>query len=274
MTYIETNHIIVAIMNCKRKYFNEEYITYEELNIIRSEIQKEFNNANIKAIIDSSYIDQNYFELKEVISLNKPWAEVQKYYQNITNTEIIKILLNEKFILDLLLKISKQKITNAENKQKNQASNSSFKKNLLLEYKNKLNNIKSIKSIDEKYLQSDFEFYKDLREYYKFLTEDLYNILNSAIINTNKNNMNNPFIEFRYNPEETGDITKRGMFLNFLDKYYLSTKKEVYCTAKGTTILKIYHNLKDLLDAYYLELERLEYLYYPEELGLLDNVIR
>ena len=269
MTYIETNHIIVAIMNCKRKYFNEEYITYEELNIIRSEIQKEFNKENIKAVIDSSYIDQNYFELKDVIGLTKSGAEVTKYYQNITDPKVIKILINEKFILDLLLKISKQKITNAENKQKTKASNPNFKKNLLLEYKNKLNNIKSRKSIDEKYLQSDFEFYKFLREYYKFLTEDLYNILNSAIINTNKTNMNNPFIEFRYDPEEIDDIIKRAMFLNFLDKYYLGPKKEVYRTVEGTTILKIYHNLIDLLNAYYLELERIEYIYYPKELGLI-----
>ncbi len=259
MTYITKNHIILAIMNCKRKYFNEEYVTYEELNLISIEIQKRFNKENISALIDSSPIDENYFELKEVITLPKPLSKTTKQYQNITNMEIIKILLDEAFILNILLKISKEKIANAENKSKTN------QKNLLLEYKNKLNNLKSKKLIDEKSIQNDLEFYNNLRDYYKFLTEDLYNVLNMAVKNTNETNMNNPFIEFKYEPE---DIRKRTMLLNFVDKYYHGITKEIYVTAKGTTILKISSSLKSLLDAYYLELERLEYIYYKEELGI------
>ena len=262
MTYITKNHIILAIMNCKRKYFNEEYVTYEELNLISIELQKRFNKENISALIDNSPIDENYFELKEVITLPKHLSKTIKQYQNITNMEVIKILLDEAFILNILLKISKEKIANAENKR------TTNQKNLLLEYKNKLNNLKSKKLIDEKSIQNDLEFYNNLRDYYKFLTEDLYNVLSMAVKNTNETNMNNPFIEFKYEPEQPEDIIKRTMLLNFVDKYYLGIKKEIYVTAKGTTILKISSSLKSLLDAYYLELERLEYIYNKEELGI------
>ena len=260
MTYIEINHVILAIINCKRKHFNEEYVTYEELNIIKSEIQKRFNQANIAALIDSTKINQDYFESKKVISLHKSWAETTNHFQNINNLEIIKILLDENFILNSLLKISKE--TNSQ-----QESITIDKKNLLQEYKNKLKILQDRNKNQKSWLE-DLKFYTKVSTYYNFLTNDFYYILKKSINNINLSNINNPYVEFKYKTENNEDLLKKAMFLNFIETYNLSPKKEVFNAPNGTNTIKIYlTNLEDLLKSYYLELEKMEYLYYPEELG-------
>ncbi len=276
MTYIEINHVILAIISCKRKYFNEQYVTYQEANIISGEIEKRFTKENINVIIESTKIDQEYFESKPVISLKKSWYKTEKRFQNITNLKVLNILFDESFILNLLLKISKDNIENIENKINSQKSQKNTKKelltyptkkNLLLEYKNKLQILKE-RDKKQNSWEEDLKFYLKVQEYYQFLTNDFYHILKKAISDINLSNINNPYLEFRYETENNQDLLKKEMFLNFIETYHLGTKKELLCAPSGTNIIKIYlTNIEDLLKSYYLELEKMEYLYYPEELG-------
>ncbi len=262
MTYINQDYIITTIMDCKQTFFNEKYITYEELNIVKDLIQKRFNEENIGALITDE-INSNCFDMKEVILLKKDWNQVRNNFGYFPNIEIARILLDKSFILNSLINLHKNNLSKVEEQIK---SSKIKEKNLLLFYKEKLKNINDL-AINQDYWEEDRNFYSNIRAYYKFLTEDLYSLIFNTISSL-QNQITNPMLKWQCETSKQEELRNK-MFLYFIEKNNLCKKKDVYITLNGKIITNIYlPSYDDLLNSYYLEIEKLEYLYYPEELGI------
>jgi len=105
--FIEKTYIITVVLKNKIKYFNENFITHQELNYISNCIQSEFNKKYIKAIIIDK-IDGNLFLTNDVITLNKQSnVSLEGIEKNFycPRIDILSILFDEKYICDNLIQL-------------------------------------------------------------------------------------------------------------------------------------------------------------------------
>lgn len=108
--FMPKTYVIASLMKIKKKYFNESFVTFKELNIISNKIQTEFNEQNINAIITDN-IDKEFYKLEEVIVLNNTSLEeieTASYY--CSSDEVMSILWSENFICKQLIEIKQDEI--------------------------------------------------------------------------------------------------------------------------------------------------------------------
>lgn len=102
MNLLSGNFILSNLMKLKLKYFDETYITINEYDFIKNELQKIYNNKKLEIIITDTF-DTNYFKIENIITLNNVSIEEveSKYIKNIPKY-IRDILWDELYIYEKL----------------------------------------------------------------------------------------------------------------------------------------------------------------------------
>ncbi len=116
--FMGKTYVVASIMKTKSKHFNENFVTYEELNCISNELQKKYNEKNIPVCIVEGY-NRSYFVYNEVILLNKlnDVATIEgienRYKGFCPSLDVLKILWDDKYILSLLIDIKQEELDKA-----------------------------------------------------------------------------------------------------------------------------------------------------------------
>lgn len=99
--FIEKSYVVAAMMKVNRKYFNENYVTKRDMNVLIWKIQKIFNDNNIDALFINK-IDCNYFnELESIILLydDNDFDMIEDRYKSYLPNKVLSIIWNEDFLL-------------------------------------------------------------------------------------------------------------------------------------------------------------------------------
>lgn len=103
--FIDKSYIVASTLNVKIKQLKEDYVTKEEVNYVSNEIQKILNEQNLNAIITDN-IDSQYFEVSNVISINKSnglsLESIINRYQGYLGLDILTLIWNENNIMSYL----------------------------------------------------------------------------------------------------------------------------------------------------------------------------
>jgi len=105
--FIEKSYMVASIMKINRNYLHKNYVSKRELNILTWNIQKKFNEENIKAIFVDD-IDYSYFlDCGDIIMLSEDYIcdfeGVEQRFQAHLPIEILSIIWDEKFITSMLI---------------------------------------------------------------------------------------------------------------------------------------------------------------------------
>ena len=63
--FIEKSYVIASIMQIKKEFLDEQFVTFAEANVIKRNLQNEFNNKSLNVCITDE-IDPNYFSIQMV----------------------------------------------------------------------------------------------------------------------------------------------------------------------------------------------------------------
>lgn len=108
---LQTGYIADAIMQTKKKKFNEEYTTIEEVDIIKQVIQKRIQQRNLKVKIVDGYFER-YFDIINGV-ITKADKETISLKQYISDMEIGDTIYDEQFIYLCLCEIIADKLNNS-----------------------------------------------------------------------------------------------------------------------------------------------------------------
>lgn len=111
--FLEKSYIVASILNFKNKYLNEDFVTFEELNYISNQIQKQINEQKLNAVILDN-IDSDYFEISNVIIANRSkdisLESLIARYQGYLDLNLLLIIWNDERIFNYLSEFMSMKI--------------------------------------------------------------------------------------------------------------------------------------------------------------------
>lgn len=106
--FMESSYVIASIMRSKRLHYIEEFVTFKEFNLVRDELQKEFNKKNISVCITNE-IDRDYFNITGdvyVLANGVTLKKVENRYQGYCpSIEALNILWDDKKITKYVQRI-------------------------------------------------------------------------------------------------------------------------------------------------------------------------
>ena len=108
---LQTGYIVDAIIQVKKNRFNEEFTTIEEVDMIKSLIQKRFNQKGLNVKFVDTFFTR-YFNIIDgvIIKASKESESLEVY---ICDEEVYKIIYDEEFIYLCLYKIMLNKRANS-----------------------------------------------------------------------------------------------------------------------------------------------------------------
>ena len=113
--FIEKGYIVASILNVKNKYFGEQFVDYKELSCVTNVLQHYLIKNNVKAIITND-IDTSFYKAdSSVVTLNKNSLQsVVDHYQGYCSLDALKIIWDEKLVLNLLINFKTIQLSHAE----------------------------------------------------------------------------------------------------------------------------------------------------------------
>lgn len=111
--FLEKSYIVASILNFKNKYLNEDFVTFQELNYISNQIQKQINEQKLNAVILDN-IDSDYFEISNVIIANRSkdisLESLIARYQGYLDLNLLLIIWNDERLFNYLSEFMSIKI--------------------------------------------------------------------------------------------------------------------------------------------------------------------
>ena len=115
MKIIDIDYVALALINYKKQTFDEEFISFAELNQFGQFMQNEFNNRNLDVAIKSlSNFNLKSFNIIGMIIKNKDDSNLTL---NSLSMDILEVLTDNNLISNFFLKIEEDRI-NKIKKQK------------------------------------------------------------------------------------------------------------------------------------------------------------
>ena len=108
---LQSGYIADAIMETKRKRFNEDFTTVEEVNIIEQVIKKRIEEKNLKVKIVNAFFERYFDIINGVITKADKETESLKIY--ISDIEIRETIYDENLIYLCLCEILINKLHNS-----------------------------------------------------------------------------------------------------------------------------------------------------------------
>lgn len=107
--FLEKSYILVSILNVKKKYFSQDFVTIKELNYISSKFQEKLNKQNYNvSILDK--VDSEYFDGYDLIKVNESnglsLESIIGYYYGYLDLSILYLIWDEEVILNYLSEFS------------------------------------------------------------------------------------------------------------------------------------------------------------------------
>lgn len=108
---LQTGYIADAIIEVKKKRFNEEFTTMEEVTIIKEILQNKIKEQNLNVEIFDGFFPR-YFDIINGI-ITKADKETLSLKAGISYIEIIKMIYDEEFIYSCICEIMIDKLNNS-----------------------------------------------------------------------------------------------------------------------------------------------------------------
>ena len=112
--FMESSFVIASIISIKIKYFQEYYVTFQEINVIKEKLHKVYRDNNIGVVITDS-IDKSCFDLGEVIVFNKKndidlYDIEYRYKSYYPSKDIYNVLWDEELILNYVVELKERNL--------------------------------------------------------------------------------------------------------------------------------------------------------------------
>lgn len=112
--FLGNEYVALALINAKKQFLNESFITSSELNQFKSFLQQEFNNRGLNIIIPSYSLSSKDFNIMgDVIMTSNDCA------YNIASLplNVLEVLYDYYLIIDFLLQLENDKLKKLEKKK-------------------------------------------------------------------------------------------------------------------------------------------------------------